>query len=46
MGLKLNDVKTITETEKNVFLSAYLMRKVQYNDVDPDKKIKYISDSV
>lgn len=46
MGLKLNDVKTITETEKNVFLSAYLMRKVQYNDVDPDKKIKYISASV
>lgn len=46
MGLKLNDVKTITETEKNVFLSAYLMRKVQYNDVDPDKKIKYISESV
>lgn len=46
MGLKLNDVKTITETETNIFLSAYLMRKVQYNDVDPDKKIKYISDSV
>ena len=39
MGLKLNDVKTITETDINVFLSAYLTRKVQYNDVDPDKKI-------
>lgn len=46
MGLKLNDVKNITETEKNIFLSAYLMRKVQYNDVDPDKKIEYVSESV
>jgi hypothetical protein len=24
-------------TEKNVFYSAYLKGKVQYNDVDPDK---------
>jgi len=39
MGLKLNDVKTITETDINVFLSAYLTRRVQYNDVDPDKKM-------
>lgn len=37
MALKLNDTKTITETEENIFLSAYLTRKIQYNDVDPDK---------
>ena len=37
MALKLSDTKTITETEENVFLSAYLTRKIQYNDVDPDK---------
>jgi hypothetical protein len=46
MGLKLNDIKNVTETEKNVFLSAYLMRKVQYNDVDPDKKLLTVSDTV
>jgi hypothetical protein len=40
MGLKLNDIKTITETDKNIFLSAYLTRKIQYNDVDPDKMIE------
>ena len=39
MGLKLNDVKIVTETDINIFLSAYLTRRIQYNDVDPDKKI-------
>tara|TARA_Y100000992_G_scaffold302270_1_gene275768 strand:- start:6008 stop:6697 length:690 start_codon:yes stop_codon:yes gene_type:complete len=39
MGLKLNDVKDVTETDINIFLSAYLTRKIQYNDVDPDKKL-------
>ena len=42
MGLKLNDVKTVTETDINIFLSAYLTRKIQYNDVDPDKKLSVI----
>jgi hypothetical protein len=37
MGMKLYDIKSITETDKNIFLSAYLTRKIQYNDVDPDK---------
>ena len=46
MGLKLNDVKTVTETDTNIFLSAYLMRKVQYNDVDPDKRMLTVSDTV
>lgn len=39
MTLKLYDTKTITDTEENVFLSAYLTRKIQYNDVDPDKML-------
>ena len=43
MGLKLIDVKNITETDINVFLSAYLTRKIQYNDVDPDKMIENVS---
>ena len=40
MALKLYDTKTITDTEENVFLSAYLTRRIQYNDVDPDKILK------
>lgn len=37
MGLKVNQVYSIVKTKKNVFYSAYLTNKVQYNDVDPDK---------
>jgi hypothetical protein len=37
MLTKLNDVYTNVNTEQNVFYSAYLKGKVQYNDVDPDK---------
>ena len=40
MGLKLVDTQTITATDKNIFLSAYLTRRIQYNDVDPDKMIE------
>lgn len=36
MGLKINDVFTVVKTDKNIFLSAYLTRKIQYNDIDPD----------
>tara|TARA_B100001063_G_scaffold167131_5_gene156099 strand:- start:1287 stop:2117 length:831 start_codon:yes stop_codon:yes gene_type:complete len=39
MALKLNDIYTILNTEKNIFLSAFLTRKIQFNDVDPDKLI-------
>ena len=46
MGLKLNDVKDVTETDINIFLSAYLTRKIQYNDVDPDKKLLVTDNSV
>jgi hypothetical protein len=37
MVTKLADVHSNVNTEKNVFYSAYLKGKVQYNDVDPDK---------
>lgn len=37
MSSKLADVITTVKTDKNIFYSAYLKRKVQYNDVDPDK---------
>ena len=33
MGSKLNDVFAIVNTEKNIFYSAYLKRKMQFNDV-------------
>lgn len=37
MVTKMADVYSNVNTEKNVFYSAYLKGKVQYNDVDPDK---------
>ena len=40
MVTKLADVHSNVSTEKNVFYSAYLKGKVQYNDVDPDKILK------
>ena len=40
MGLKVADVFSTVNTKKNVFYSAYLKNKVQYNDVDPDKVLE------
>ena len=40
MVSKLADVHSNVNTDKNVFYSAYLKGKVQYNDVDPDKLLK------
>jgi len=37
MALKLVDAYGIANTEENIFYSAYLKSKLQYNDVDPDK---------
>jgi hypothetical protein len=37
MGFKVSDVYYTVNTKKNVFYSAYLKHKVQFNDVDPDK---------
>jgi hypothetical protein len=39
MVTKLGDIYAITNTEQNIFFSAYLKNKLQYNDVDPDKEI-------
>ena len=39
MVTKLGDIYTITNIEQNIFYSAYLKNKLQYNDVDPDKKM-------
>lgn len=43
MGLKVADVFSTVNTPKNIFYSAYLKNKVQFNDVDPDK-IQLIKD--
>ena len=37
MSSKLGNVYEIINTEQNIFYSSFLTRKVQYNDVDPDK---------
>jgi hypothetical protein len=42
---KLGDVYTTVNTEKNIFYSAYLKGKVQFNDVDPDKNIHTLEPS-
>lgn len=39
MGSKVYDVYSTVNTDKNIFYSAYLKNKVQFNDVDPDKLI-------
>jgi len=40
MVSKLSNVLIIINTEKHVFLSAYLNTKVQFNDIDPREIIK------
>ena len=39
IATKFASVKTLVSTEKNIFYSAYLVGKVQFNDVDEDNKI-------
>ena len=39
MILKLKETYAIANTKQNIFYSAYLTNKVQFNDVDPDKLI-------
>ena len=39
MITKLTDVYSTVNTEKNIFYSAYMKGKVQFNDVDPNKKL-------
>ena len=40
MVTKLIDVYANVNTEKNIFYSAYMKGKIQYNDVDPDKVLQ------
>ncbi len=40
MLLKIHETYSITNTEENIFYSAYLNERVQFNDVDPDKMIR------
>jgi hypothetical protein len=40
MVSKLTNVIGIINTDKNVFFSAYLNTKVQFNDIDPREIIK------
>lgn len=44
MAGKLADVYAITNTEENIFYSAYLKHRIQYNDVDPDKVVELLDD--
>ena len=37
MITKLGDIYSTINTDKNIFYSAYLKTKIQYNDVDPEK---------
>ena len=40
MSLKVYDVYNTVNTKPNIFYSAYLKNKVQFNDVDPDKVVQ------
>ena len=42
LSSKLFSMYYVKKSKTNVFYSAYLTKKVQYNDVDPDKAIKTI----
>lgn len=39
-SLKLFNVYNVKKSDKNIFYSAYLTKKVQFNDVDPKKLLK------
>jgi hypothetical protein len=39
MLLKIHETYSITNTDQNIFYSAYLNERVQFNDVDPDKMV-------
>lgn len=40
---KLIDIYTAANTDQNIFYSAYLKGRIQYNDVDPDKRMPQIT---
>jgi len=37
MSMKIKDVYAITTSENNIFYSAYMTNRLQFNDIDPDK---------
>jgi len=39
MITKLGDVYSTVNTERNIFYSAYMKGKIQFNDVDPNKRV-------
>jgi len=39
MITKLGDVYSTVNTERNIFYSAYMKGKIQFNDVDPNKRL-------
>jgi hypothetical protein len=39
MITKLVDIYSTVNTERNIFYSAYMKGKIQFNDVDPNKKL-------
>jgi hypothetical protein len=39
MATKFGSVYSLISTEKNIFYSAYMIGKIQYNDIDDDNKI-------
>jgi hypothetical protein len=41
MSTKIYDVYSNSTSDENIFYSAYLKTKVQYNDVDPNKFIEF-----
>jgi hypothetical protein len=43
MSTKIYDVYSNSTSDENIFYSAYLKTKVQYNDVDPNKFIEFTS---
>jgi hypothetical protein len=43
---KLSNVLTIIHTDNNIFFSAYLNTKVQFNDIDPREIVKVNRSSV
>lgn len=46
MGMKVYDVYDIVNTKKNVFYSAYIKARTQFNDVDPEKRISHLENEV
>lgn len=43
MVIKMTDAYAIANTETNVFYSAYLKTRLQYNDIDPDAVVEHKS---